>query len=935
MIGQTAVEIQAIARRRRRARRLAQGETRHAKWRLDPLGYIETCLQWRPWAGDVDHPGQVEIIQAYRDALAAQLERRAFEAGDVDAGALEHYTPGQTIRNHIRVEAGHTVGKCVMMDDMITLSNGLKVPAADLVGTTFQLLTLVDGVPTSVTACAEFNGIEPVYELVTDSGKRITRNAAHPLYSAEATFEGGRRPRIAARGFTSMDELKPGDLVAVAEALPAFGDYHMPDYEIKLLAYLLGDGGYTAGGVIFTQIEGVVLDEARSCAASIGCTLKYIAQYDYRIISVHGRTGGKPLNHVLNLLRTHGMMKLHSRDKRIPAFVYQLSRADLQLFLSRLFATDGWASVDKNNKRDIGFTSASKGLVEDIIYLLQKLGIHARLFEKAKVNAWNLTISDASDQIKFIDEVGIFGKEAQVARVAALARVTHETKQRNITARPDRPRWWHKDAPTGTRWEKVKSITLLPDAPTVAIEVPEHHTYLTQFWEHNTTLAAGLVSHFFDCFKPSIVYCFAPGHDQINDLLFKEIRKQRAGKALGGRVLETPEIKDSGDHFVKGRATNNAHGQGSERVQGQHERYLMFVIDEAEGVADYVFDAIRSMTSGGISIVLMLANPRTRSSRFHHAAASSHSANFRISCVYHPNVLLGREVVPGAVSRDYVESMIDDGTTRHAEVVTAHDDDRHTFELPWRPGVIYAPDHEFMFRVLGVAPTLIADDVMVSTGRYDAAKARPPSPRSPHVARMGVDCARFGKDMGTLYVCHNGRLWRAAQFAQQDSHAYVRAIRSEALLLAASGVKDLAIRVDAGGGFGSGVIDILKVDLELRRAFLSFAVVEVDFGGTPHDDAAYADCATEMYGHLADALTWLALPSPPNALEADVCERKYAWVTARRHNVKKDVKELETKDEFKKRLHRSPDDGDGAALATAPDRIFRSGRPGRQQSYLE
>src|SRR5205085_3597284 len=140
---------------------------------------------------------------------------------------------------------------------------------------------------------------------------------------------------------------------------------------------------------------------------------------------------------------------------------------------------------------------------------------------------------------------------------------------------------------------------------------------------------------------------------------------------------------------------------GTERVQGQHERYLLFVIDEAEGVADYVFDAIRSMTSGGISIVLMLANPRTRSSRFHRAAEGRTVVNFRMSCIYHPNVLAGREIVPGAVMREYVETMIDDGKEQHAEVVDAHDNDRDTFELPWRPGVIYAPDPEFMFRVLG------------------------------------------------------------------------------------------------------------------------------------------------------------------------------------------------------------------------------------------
>jgi hypothetical protein len=248
-----------------------------------------------------------------------------------------------------------------------------------------------------------------------------------------------------------------------------------------------------------------------------------------------------------------------------------------------------------------------------------------------------------------------------------------------------------------------------------------------------TMSAAGIVSHFFDCFLPGVGYCFAPSDDQINDLLFKEIRKQRRGKPLPGRVLEIPEIKHMGDHFVKGRATSNARGKGTERVQGQHEQHLIFILDEAEGIEDYVWDALESMTSGGIVIVVMLANPRTRISRFHKAAADPRVRSFRISCLWHPNVLEGREVVPGAVRRDYVDGMID----LHCQVVPAHNDDEHTFEVPWRPGLIFAPDTEMLFRVLGIAPKNLADNTLIPVGRYEAAKLRVPRPSTPRRSGSG------------------------------------------------------------------------------------------------------------------------------------------------------------------------------------------------------
>ena len=63
----------------------------------------------------------------------------------------------------------------------------------------------------------------------------------------------------------------------------------------------------------------------------------------------------------------------------------------------------------------------------------------------------------------------------------------------------------------------------------------------------------------------------------------------------------------------------------------------------------------------------MLANPRTRTSCFHRVKDGASVANFRISCLHHPNVLSDREIVPGAAMRRYVEQMLDDGQTQHAE----------------------------------------------------------------------------------------------------------------------------------------------------------------------------------------------------------------------------------------------------------------------------
>jgi len=428
-----------------------------------------------------------------------------------------------------------------------------------------------------------------------------------------------------------------------------------------------------------------------------------------------------------------------------------------------------------------------------------------------------------------------------------------------------------------------------------------------------TKLASGIFSHFFDTCAPAIIYSFAPSAEQINDLLWKEIRTDRRAHDLPGRVMEIPELKFRPDHFAKGRATNNNNGSGSERVQGQHGKYLMFILDEAEGITDFVYDAVESMTSGGIAIVLMLANPRTRTSKFYRQRTRDDVVSFRISCLYHPNVLADREVVPGAVRRQYVTSML----AEHTIEVDSHNEDGHTFELPWQPGTIYQPDAEYMFRVLGIAPANITDNTFVPVGRYEAATQRQPVGHEPTVAYIGIDVARYGTDFGTIYCRHNGVLWREAAIQGQDTNAYLDKLRLLFERLGNLGVKRIEVRADGGGGYASGILDPLKIDMGLRNKF-TIALHEVHFNGVPKNEASYYDLGTEMYAHAGETLKSLCIRNAPVLLESDLTERAYKFV----NKGGKSVKKLTDKQQFKDKHGRSPDDGDGFVLCAAPEFLF-------------
>lgn len=434
-----------------------------------------------------------------------------------------------------------------------------------------------------------------------------------------------------------------------------------------------------------------------------------------------------------------------------------------------------------------------------------------------------------------------------------------------------------------------------------------------------TKLASGMLLHFHYCFAPSIIYSYAPTSTQIKDLLWKEVGVSHAALNLPGRCLETCRLSQSRNHFATGHATTDAHGLGGERTQGQHAPYMMFLLDEAEGVANYVYESVDAMASGGICVVLTLGNPRTRSSPFFMQQNRSDCRHYELSCFNHPNVVQGRDVIPGGVRRDYIEIMAE----KHASPVEEHDPTKMTFVIPWKAdSPIYEPKAEFYFRVYGIAPDVDRDDTLISEGAYRAAVGRdvPDGAWDEAVLRYGVDCARFGSDFGTAWRFYNGVAQRVKRFAKNNTLEYTVAIKSDIkeMLAKHPSIKDVQVRVDGGGGFGGGVVDNLRADEELRKAFEKFAVLEVHFNGDPHTAKAYADLVTEMYGCAAERMAAIAIRSAPDELYLDLTDRRFEW----RISAGMEVKRLEDKDDFRDRQKRSPDDGDGFVMAVAPDYAF-------------
>lgn len=174
---------------------------------------------------------------------------------------------------------------------------------------------------------------------------------------------------------------------------------------------------------------------------------------------------------------------------------------------------------------------------------------------------------------------------------------------------------------------------------------------------------------------------------------------------------------------------------------------------------------------------------------------------------------------------------------------------------------------------------------------------------------IGVDPARFGDDKSVI-VRRQGRLCLPPAVHQKVDNMTLAALVAEE----ARAWKPDAVFVDEGNG--GGVIDRLRQ--------LGVDVIGVHFGGKA-SRPRYVNKRTEMWFEMRDWLTAGGCIPNVTSLKQDLATPTYRFTTGQ------DVYALESKDDIKKRIGRSPDLGDALALTFAfpvqRDLLRASGMP--------
>ncbi|MEQ8914377.1 MAG: replicative DNA helicase [Pseudomonadales bacterium] len=311
--------------------------------------------------------------------------------------AVEQRTDKRPVMSDLR--------ECVTGDTLVCLTDGRRVPVADLVGRQPPVWAVNAG-HKLMAADAQVVwpvGRRPVWRLSLASGRHLRATAEHRV--------------LTGRGWMAMGALQAGDRVAMSRFVPEPArPVRWDDDELVLLGHLVGDGSYLKG----QPLRYTTASDANSAVVRTAAERRFGVRVN--------RHAGRGLWHQLvfsgngnrwrpaginRWLRDLGIFDQRSHQKHLPEGVFSLPDEQIGLLLRHLWATDGAIHVRaQGGSSRVYFSTCSERLAADVTALLLRLGIVARqraLVQRGGRPVHTVDVSGGTAQLQFLDRVGAFG----------------------------------------------------------------------------------------------------------------------------------------------------------------------------------------------------------------------------------------------------------------------------------------------------------------------------------------------------------------------------------------------------------------------------------------------------------------------------------------------------------------------------------------------
>lgn len=415
-----------------------------------------------------------------------------------------------------------------------------------------------------------------------------------------------------------------------------------------------------------------------------------------------------------------------------------------------------------------------------------------------------------------------------------------------------------------------------------------------------TFTAAEIVAWFFDNYPDSKVITAAPTGRQVRELLWSEIGRLYQGSRykLTGECQTVAIRTDKPEHSAIGFSTDN---QSS--AEGFHAPRLLFVLDEAKGIPEWLWSAIDGASTGGMVrwLVISTTDGVQMGSRFERVFNDTKNNDRWVK------IHLKAKDSPFVSGEKFQHIVIPDlkrPDRFHRELVDpAKVPPMQMASQGWINNMAtdYGPESVmYLTKVEGEIVDASADGVILLSQVYkmfenhskSAASAEGAVEIGADIARGGDDDCVFFKRKGMRVV--NKRVITTGSMPQKAKLVYV----ASELMKFADQDKTVRIKVD-DTGLGGGVTDILQDS--------GYNVVPVNFGGTASDPDKYASVASEMWFTVAQNIDGISCPEDQR-LQNELVGRR------QKNLDKKGRRMIEPKDEYKKRMGRSPDVADGFLL---------------------
>ena len=838
------------------------------RYAMDPLGFAMMAF---PWGTDPRY-SLVKLKEPWATRYNSEYgpdEWTCRMLDDVAEGIRERNFDGTNAVDPIRVAvaSGHGIGKAIHSWMMVDTPDGRRrwgdIKAGDLLWGTYGRPVRVVDVP--------FEGKAPCYRVSFDDGSSTIVSSGH-LWTVR-----GRAQRRADRAggatmqwvtMETIDILKAGVKRPNGAALarqwevPPYEAVQYPEADLPINPYVLGlllGDGHMASATVVTSGEGI-MEHVGDVGVSVSMRFEPSNAFGFYVKGV------------LRDIEALGLSDTLAPTKFIPD-VYKYAGVEQRKELLRgLIDTDG--EVNKNGT--VGYSTASKRLADDIVWLARSLGCKARI---------QPTVKRPMYTYKGERKEGLPSYRLTITYPESFGKVCY-ARHKAERVKPVERRYL-------TRW--IDSIEYVgeEECKCVSVDRPDGLFLANDFIVTHNSFTTGLLLWWLLSCHP---FCkgtvTANTMGQLETKTWAQFASMKEA-CITGHWFDITMAKNSMKAYHKDYkeswfvSAQTSKEENSEAFAGQHaaNSTSFYIFDEASGIPDKIWEVAEGGLTDGEPMMFAFGNPTRNVGMFY-------------NCFH----------------RDRARWLTYKVDSREAQLTNKKNIEE------WRQ--TYGEDSDFFkVRVLGEFPS-VSTAQLIPTDAVDAAMSREKPGINTQTftqAIVGLDVARFGDD-ATVLCTRAGRdcatvQWitlRGADGRQVGERAHAHA----QMLLDDYGFGQVRINFDRAG-IGASVWEYFRYNNMDPR----IKVNAVDFGSGSRWPMRYLNKRAEMWCLMKE---WLVKEEGVLPRDEELKEQLIApeyMFTPTKNQI-----QLEAKKDIKKRLGVSPDKADALALTFAEPAAEISGK---------